>query len=107
MVILMSNNLPLTLAAIGHHLWGARWMEPMAAALAVTEREIVQWDVEPEMMPSSVKERIRTTAEMRMQEIEDLLTRLDHRGVKSKKGASDPTMPIRQRPAQNAGMSLI
>jgi hypothetical protein len=76
--------LPPTLAEIGYRLWGARWMEPMAAALAVSEREIVQWDAKPAMMPPNVEERIRIAAEMRLHEIEDVIARLDDTGVRAR-----------------------
>jgi hypothetical protein len=70
-------HIPSTLANIGQILWGAGWMDAMASALGVTEREILRWDADPQMMPSHVEGRIRTVAERRLQEIDGVIARLD------------------------------
>ena len=73
---------PLSLADIGQLLWGARWMEPLAVALGVTERDVVQWSAKPHTMPPSVHEQIKTAAKLRLQEIHEGIARLDENGIK-------------------------
>lgn len=73
---------PLRLADMGQTLWGPRWTEPMAKALSVTEKDIVEWDANPDTLPACLEDRLAALAEERVQEINGLASRLEVAGLK-------------------------
>ena len=57
-------------------------MEPMARALEVSERELLQWSARPETMPPSVHEQVKAAAKARVRQIHEVIARLDEYGIK-------------------------
>ncbi len=73
---------PPGLADIGQKLWGPRWAEPMAKALAVSEKEVVEWDANPDRLPAGIEERRAALAHHRVQEINGVVSWLKIAGLR-------------------------
>jgi hypothetical protein len=54
----------------------------MAKALSVTEKDIVEWDANPDTLPACLEDRLAALAEERVQEINGLASRLEVAGLK-------------------------
>ena len=78
----MSSHESQSLADIGQQLWGARWAQPMAEALGVSERDVVRWDANPETMPADLEAEINLVAAARSQQIQAAMARLDLTGLR-------------------------
>jgi len=71
-----------SLADIGYKLWGPRWAEPMAAALQITDKEVIEWDAKPEKIRPHLEDQLKAIAANRVKEIHRLVAQLDATGLK-------------------------